>query len=150
MRKILLSILLITLAFASIAQIKKPYTWTFTAKQLADNKYEVKFTVTIDKGWHIYSQHTPDGGPVATKFSFTANPLLTMVGKIKEVGKLESRFEKLFGVEVKQYSNKVEFTQIVQLKAKVKTNLAGTIEFMFCNDTECLPPSRQNFSVSLQ
>lgn len=149
MRKILLSSLFLFVALASFAQIKKPYNWTFAAKKLSDTKYEVKFTAKVDNGWHIYSQNTPDGGPVATTFNFTANPLLTATGKVKETGKLESHFEKLFGVDVKQYSDKVEFTQIVVLKAKVKTNFSGSVEFMLCNDKECLPPAKQNFNVEL-
>ena len=62
---------------------------------------------------------------------------------------MDKHFEPLFGVEVKQFSNKVNFVQTVKLKGKVKTNLNGTVEFMTCNDYECLPPSKQKFSITL-
>ncbi len=106
-------------------------------------------TATIDKGWHLYSQTTPEGGPVPTSFTFTKNPLLTLNGSVKEVGKLETHFEKLFDVNVKQFSDKVDFVQVVQVKGNVKTNLAGKVEYMVCDDKQCLPPATEQFSISL-
>ena len=72
-----------------------------------------------------------------------------MEGPAKEVGKLEQKHEELFGVDVKQFSNKVVFVQTVKLKAKAKTAVSGTIEFMTCNNRECLPPKEEKFSVAL-
>jgi thiol:disulfide interchange protein DsbD len=56
----------------------------------------------------------------------------------------------LFGVDVKQFSNKVDFVQTVKIKGKAKTVLNGSVEFMTCNDHECLPPKTQKFSVALK
>ena len=103
----------------------------------------------LEEEWHIYSQTTPEGGPVPTAISFSKNPLVTMEGAIREVGKLEEHFEPLFGVKVKQYSDKVEFVQTIKLKAAVKTAVNGHIQFMVCNDVECMPPSKNTFSISL-
>jgi hypothetical protein len=75
---------------------------------------------------------------------------VTLDGAVKEIGKLEQKHEELFGVDVKQFSNKVVFVQTVKLKAKAKTAVNGTIEFMTCNNRECLPPATQKFSVVLQ
>jgi hypothetical protein len=66
------------------------------------------------------------------------------------VGKLEQHAEPLFGVDVKQFSNKVDFVQVVKVKGNIKTVVAGTIDFMVCNDKQCLPPSSQKFSISLK
>jgi hypothetical protein len=150
MKKLLavgLSMLFLNVAFA---QVKNPVKWTFTAKKINATSYEVHLTAMLDNGWHLYSQTTPDGGPVPTSIAFTKNPLLTIEGTAKEVGKLEQHFEALFGVVVKQFSNRVDFVQTVKRKAGVKTTLNGTIEFMTCNDHECLPPSTQKFSLELK
>ncbi len=133
-----------------IAQVKNPVKWTYSAKKLSTGKYELHMTAIVEKGWHIYSQNTPDGGPVPTAFTFTKNPLVTLSGPVKETGKLETHFEKLFDVEVKQYSDKVDFVQTVTVKGNVKTNVAGKVEYMLCNDKECLPPKEVNFSIALQ
>lgn len=131
------------------AQIQNPVVWTATSKKIADKTYEVHITATIDHGWHIYSQTTPDGGPIPTSITFTKNPLLIVEGKAKEVGKLEKHNEPLFGVDVKQFSNTVDFVQLVKLKAPVKTSLNVAVEFMVCNDKQCLPPSTRKFAVAL-
>jgi len=145
---LLLFLFLVIPVFAS-SQVKSPVKWNYSAKKLSGGKYEIHLTATIEKGWHLYSQTTPEGGPVPTKFTFTKNPLLTLTGTVKEEGKLETHFEKLFDVNVKQFSDKVDFVQVVQVKGNVKTNLAGKVEYMVCDDKQCLPPATQSFSISL-
>jgi hypothetical protein len=132
------------------AQVKNPVQWAFSAKKINATTYEVHLTATIESGWHLYSQTTPEGGPVATTIEFAKNPLVALDGSVKEIGKLEQRHEELFGVDVKQFSNKVDFVQIVKLKGKAKTALNGSLEFMTCNDRECLPPKTQKFSIALK
>ena len=51
---------------------------------------------------------------------------------------------------VSSYSEKVQFVQTVTVKGKVKTNIAGTIEYMVCNDVKCLPPTKKLFDLKLQ
>jgi thiol:disulfide interchange protein DsbD len=140
----------ILLSQVCFSQIKDPVKWNFSVKKINATTYEVHMAASIDNHWHLYSQSTPDGGPVATVVSFTKNPLVTLEGKAKEIGKLEQKHEPLFGVDVKQFSNKVDFVQVVKLKAPVKTNISGSVEFMVCDDTQCLPPSSQKFSLSLK
>jgi len=147
-------IVALTLTFAVLngvnAQVKNPVQWAFSAKKINPTTYEVHLTANIESGWHIYSQTTPDGGPVPTSIAFAKNPLLAVDGSASEVGTLEQHHVPLFGVDVKQFSNKVDFVQTVKLKGKAKTALNGTIEFMTCNDHECLPPKTQKFSIALK
>jgi hypothetical protein len=150
MKKTIFVLVTIFLAITSFGQVKDPVQWSFTAKKIAPLIYEVHLTATIESGWHLYSQTTPDGGPIATNIEFIKNPLLAIQGKAKEVGKLEQHHEELFGVDVKQFSNKVDFVQTVTLKGKVNTSVSGSIEFMTCNDHECLPPKSQKFSIALK
>ena len=149
MKKLLFSSFLLVVANMLFAQIQDPVHWTATSKKIADKTYEIHLTANIDNKWHIYSQTTPDGGPIPTNISFTKNPLITLDGSAKEVGKLEQHNEPLFGVDVKQFSNKVDFVQVVKMKANVKTSVSVAVEFMVCNDHECLPPSTKKFTVAL-
>ncbi|GAO43021.1 protein-disulfide reductase DsbD domain-containing protein [Flavihumibacter petaseus] len=131
------------------AQVKNPIQWAFASKAIDANTYEVSMTANIENGWHIYSQTTPEGGPIPTEISFAKNPLVSLVGAAKEVGKMEQRREELFGVDVKQFSGKVVFVQLVKLKGKAKTALTGSVYFMTCNDHECLPPVTRKFEIAL-
>jgi DsbC/DsbD-like thiol-disulfide interchange protein len=145
-------LVMVTLAVTGflLAAAQNPVSWQYTATKKADKTYEVKITATIGPGWHVYSQTTPEGGPLPTRIVFNKNPLLTLEGGVKEVGKLESRFEEVFGIDTKFYSGKVEFVQTVKLKSAARTNIGGSVEFMVCNDNQCLPPSTLNFSVLLK
>jgi len=153
MKKILLFVLLTAItgtAFAQTAPAKNPVSWAFSAVKKADKVYELTYTATIDKPWHIYSQTTPKGGPVPTKFEYKTNPLVVITGIPKETGDLKSIQNEYFDVDLKYFSNKVVFTQTVKLKSAVKTNLAGTVEYMICNDSQCLPPKKVPFDLNLQ
>ncbi len=147
MHRIILGVLAIGLFLTVRAQ--QPYRWAFTAKKTADKTYAIHLTAAIDNGWHTYSQTTPDGGPLPTKITFGKNPLVTRVGNVEELGKMEKYHEAVFDVDVKRYSDKVDFVQVVKLKAAVKTRLNGTVEFMVCNDHECLPPKTLPFSIAI-
>ena len=149
MKKIFILNLGLFLSILLSAQVQSPVDWTFSAKKITATTYEIYLTANLEPGWHVYSQSTPDGGPIPTTISFSKNPLVLLNGKVKEVGKLEQRFEELFGVDVKQFSDKVSFVQTIQLKGKVKTSISGNVEFMTCNDQECMPPTTQKFSIAL-
>jgi thiol:disulfide interchange protein DsbD len=123
--------------------------WTYSAKKLADNQYEVRMTANPPIGWHIYSQFTPEGGPIPTSFSFNKNALTTLVGKVVEKGKLIKYYDKNFKVDVMYFEGKADFIQIIKVKGKLKTNLSGEVESMICNDKICMPPVTQKFNVLL-
>ncbi|HEY9364528.1 MAG TPA: protein-disulfide reductase DsbD domain-containing protein [Chitinophagaceae bacterium] len=149
MKKLFALILGLVMLNMTYAQVRNPVQWDFSAKKINATTYEVYLTAKMENGWHVYSQHTPDGGPVPTTIEFAKNPLLTLNGATKESGKKEQKFEELFGVDVIQFSDKVVFVQNIQVKGKAKTSLNGSVEFMTCNDRECLPPTKQKFSIAL-
>ena len=150
MKKIFIFFLFLSIASTGFAQIKTPVEWSYSAKRLNPTTYEVHLTATIGGDWHLYSQTTPEGGPIPTLITFTKNPLVTVQGSAKEIGKLQQKHEPLFGVDVKQFGKKVDFVQTVKLKTPVKTNVSGSIKFMVCDDEQCLPPATQNFSIALK
>jgi len=131
------------------AQSQNPVQWSVAASKLADGNYSITLTASVPAPWHIYSQNTPDGGPVPTAILFNKNPLVTLMGKPKEKGALKTTHDKNFDVDVKYYADKVQFIQTLKVRGGVKTNLSGTVNFMVCNDQECLPPSGWDFSVKL-
>jgi hypothetical protein len=68
---------------------------------------------------------------------------------VKEVGKVEKIYDEIFQTDVLYLSNKVQYVQTVKIKGKAKTNIAGTIEYMVCDDTQCLPPAKKTFDIKL-
>ena len=150
MKKIILFLGFIIAVVVVQAQIESPVKWSYAAKKVNDKEYQVVITATLPKPWHIYSQHTPDGGPKPTKIVYTRNPLLVISGEPKENGALKTVHDDNFGIDVKYFGDKVEFVQYVQLKTAAKTSVSGTIDYMICNDEKCLPPTKQPFEIKLQ
>lgn len=150
MKKILsLILLLIAGSFLAMADVKDPVSWSFTAKKKSDKSYDVVITATVTSPWHIYSMTSPKGAGQPTQISFKKNPLISLVGSVKENGKLQSEYSKDFDATVKYYSNKVEFVQNVKVKGTAKTNISGSIDYMVCNDERCLPPATKTFDIKL-
>jgi hypothetical protein len=148
MRKFLLGLLLVLTSGAE-AFAQTPYSWDFTAKKTGFNTYEIHCKVNVNTPWHTYSQFTPDGGPVPTKFIFAKNPLYRLDGNVKEDGKMIIKHETVFGVDVKYFDGTVDFVQKIKFNGIAKTNFTGSVTFMVCNDEQCLPPATQKFSVPL-
>jgi hypothetical protein len=149
MKKTIFLALITLLAVTLKAQ--NPVTWTFSSKKLGDKKFEIHLTATIQPGWHLFSQKQPDDAiAIPTGFTINNNPLLELDGKIKEVGKMEKFHDAKLEVSANQYADKVDFVQVVKLKANVVTNVNGNVEFQTCNDEKCLPPKKINFNIPLK
>lgn len=145
----LLTILILTFAYFS-SRAQNPVNWQFSAKKTSDDTYELHITAYINKPWHIYSQFMAEGGPVPTKITFAKNPLVVSSGNIDEHGNLETKHEEVFDMDVKYFSDSVDFVQTVKLKQPVKTAVSGTVHFMVCTNQQCLPVADKPFTIALR
>lgn len=140
--------LLCCLPLLALAQAD-PVQWNTSIKKINANTYEIHLTATVKSPWHLYSQATPAGGPVPTVISFAKNPVLAFDGNVLEKGDLVKKREEVFGIDVMYFNNTVDFVQVVKTKAKVKTNVTGSVRYMVCNDRECLPPKTVSFELQV-
>jgi hypothetical protein len=149
MKKTLLLALIVLSGTLAIAQSSKQVNWVYSAKKVADKTYEIHMTATIGGDYHLYAQDAGGDGPIPTTFSFTKSPLLALDGAVKEKGQIVKKFESAWNHNVNYYEKTVDFVQVVKLKSNVKTTLAGKVEFMVCNDKECLPPADVDIKVNI-
>src|SRR5690606_3670412 len=85
MKKVTLATdVLLMAAIGVSAQILQPVKWQFGAKKINNEEAVVFIKAAIDEGWHIYSQHVEEGGPVKTTISFTPSNDYSLVGKTAE------------------------------------------------------------------
>lgn len=150
MKKLSLGFLSMMFVAFSFAQKQNPVSWNYEAVKKSADTYEIVLTASVEHPWHIYSQNTGKNGPIPTTVVFKPNPLVTKNGKVKEVGKLEKIFDKNFNTDVLYFSDKVKFVQLVKVKNGIKTNVSGTIEYMVCDESQCLPPVKKSFDLKLQ
>jgi len=141
---------LFVISLTCFCQSQSHVKWSFESRKKSDNVYEIILHATVAQPWHIYSQFTPDGGPLATQITFASNPIVAVEGSPIEMGELLSRHDQNFGVDIRYFSDKVDFVQTVKRKGVVRTSVRGNIEYMICDDTKCLPPVKQTFTVEIQ
>ncbi|RYY65707.1 MAG: hypothetical protein EOO12_06265 [Chitinophagaceae bacterium] len=149
MKKLAFTLTLFLLVSAAVSA-QNPVSWSFSTRKINDKTYELHMTASIQKEWHLYAQDQPkDAIALPTTFAFNKNPLLAFEGSVKEKGKLEKYNDKVLNVTAHQYSNKVDFVQVVKLKAKAKTAVTGKLEFQTCNGDKCLRPETVPFTFAL-
>lgn len=145
----LLFILTCVFACAGYSQIHRPVTWSVASKKLNDKEAVVFIKAAIQTGWHIYGMHVPEGGPIATQFSFESSKDFALNGNSLEP-KPKTKFEEVFKMNVPYHNGEVIFQQKVKLNGKKATSISGTVEFMACDKNQCLPPDEYSFTVSIK
>lgn len=130
------------------AQIMKPVTWSYAAKKISNTEAVVYLKANMEEGWHIYSQNLKPGGPNKTIFTFASSKDYSPLGKTTEP-KSTTYFDENFKMNVSYFGNQVVFQQKVKLN-KAATTVKGKVEFMVCNDKQCLPPDEVSFSIPVK
>ena len=150
-RKGLRSLFLLSLIFVFgvlNAQILEPVKWSFSSKKLSGNEYELIFKAKIDQNWHLYSQDIPMAPP-ATTFTFEKSNDYELIGKVVEdTTKLIEEYDNNFDMVLKFYANEAVFKQKVKLLKK-GADVKGSLNFMCCDDKQCLPPTDVDFDFKL-
>nr|WP_294896364.1 thioredoxin family protein [uncultured Pedobacter sp.] len=148
MKKIIAISALLLLNICAFAQILKPVTWSYAAEAINEKEANIVITAKIDKGWHVYSQYIKEGGPIPTSFTFAKSADYELMGKPTESPKAISAYDSNFSMEISWHEHRVVFKQKIKLK-KPEVTVKGTLEFMVCNDKQCLPPEDVDFSVKV-
>ena len=146
--KLFLTGLILLFVHTISAQVINPVKWDFTVKKISKTESELVFTATMEAGWHVYSQHVPEGGPIPTSFKLDKGMGFFTVGEVTEPKPVEV-MDKNFNMVVKYFSERVEFKQKVRVASDKPVEVKGTLEFMCCNDESCLPPAEVPFSFKL-
>ncbi|KAF2331448.1 protein-disulfide reductase DsbD family protein [Flavobacterium nitrogenifigens] len=144
--KITAFLLFFFFALASNAQILEPVKWTSKMEKKGD-KVILIFDGTIEKDWHMYSQFTPDGGPLALEISFkNQKGNYELVGKAKE-GKTRTAFNDVFGVDETFFEGKAHIEQEIKI---INPNLKTVdVEFDFQVCKEVCINSNKKFSIAV-
>ncbi|MFH1161293.1 MAG: protein-disulfide reductase DsbD domain-containing protein, partial [bacterium] len=149
MRKLAFAgLICLLLPLISSTQVLEPVKWSFQMEQTGPDEATLLLIARIDKGWHLYSQHIPDGGPRPTIFTFHQNDSYSLIGGVTEPKGVEE-YDPNFEINLKFFSGTVFFKQKIKLLATNPFTITGTLEFMCCDDKRCLPPTVVDFTFKL-
>jgi len=130
MKKIILLIVLLFSINTTFSQMLDPAKWSFSVEENGKDEATLIFKVKLDEGWHIYSQYTPDGGPLPMVFKFDESSCYKLNGKVVEP-KAHEEYDSTFEVKVLLFDKAVTFRQKVKLKGGV-CEITGLIEYQAC------------------
>jgi len=148
MKNLFLFSLWLLLGFSASGQILKPVKWSYAANRTSKTEAILYLKATVADGWHIYSQNIADGGPLKTSFSFSPDRAYKLNGKTIEPRAI-TKFEKSFDMNVSYFEKSAIFQQKVKLTG-AKAIVKGVLEFMVCNDQQCLPPETVEFAIPIK
>jgi len=151
MKKILV-IFFTLLSVITTAQILDPVSWSFTQKQLSDNEIELQFNASIEDHWHLYSQFTGqyfgDEGPIPTSFTFNESDFFIKQDSVLEDPPIQE-YDPIWEETLKYYEGEVTFRQRIKLLTKEPFNIKGEINFMLCDEVQCVFPMPVPFSFNI-
>ena len=146
--KTIVFLLFFIFAFAKgNAQILEPVKWTAKIEKKSGTNAVLIFDATIEKDWHMYSQFTPDGGPLPLEIVFkNQKGNYNLVGKAKE-GKTKTAFNDVFGVNETFFIGKAHVEQEITITNPDLKTVDVDFDFQVCKEV-CIN-SNKKFSIAI-
>ena len=117
-----------------MAQIINPVKWSAKVDKITDTEYNLVMNGIIDSGWHLYSQFTPENGPLPAEFKFeNSKANYELVGKIKEIP-YKKQYNDVFEVDEYYFEKNVTFTQKVKISNSKLTSIKAMIDYQVCKE----------------
>jgi len=127
------------------AQILEPVKWTAKIEKKSGSNAILIFDGIIEKDWHMYSQFTPEGGPLALEIAFkNQKGNYNLVGKAKE-GKTKTAFNDIFGVNETFFEGKAHIEQEITITNPNLKTVDVDFDFQVCKEV-CIN-SNKKFSI---
>lgn len=148
-QRIFAFILFLLLSLNVTAEILNPIKWKVSKTQTEKNEISVLFEASIDDSWHLYDITLPSDGPVPTSFVYSSFKNVELKGKmIRKSAFIEKKEPSFDNLLLKYYEKKAVFLQKIKIKDGSKPySIEGKIEYMCCNDMQCLPPTQYDFAI---
>ncbi|MFV8342921.1 cytochrome c biogenesis protein CcdA [Flavobacterium sp. XS2P39] len=134
MKKIFYLLLLGFVFVKAQAQIINPVKWEAAIEKKSNSEYILTFNGDIEAGWHVYSQFTPEDGPLPAEFIFhDSKNNYEFIGKATE-SETKREFNEIFGVDEIFFSDKVTFTQLIKQINPEKEIIQVELSYQVCKE----------------
>ncbi len=144
MRIFLTLIFAVLISSMAWSQILEPVKWSFSSEKTGDNEALLTFKADIETHWHLYSQDIPMAPPATTFYFEGDTNLYELVGEVTESEYIEE-FDPNFDMVLKYFSDEAVFKQKIKLLTDGPVRVTGAINFMSCDDKQCLAPVDEEF-----
>tara|TARA_B100000497_G_scaffold124030_1_gene157766 strand:- start:412 stop:894 length:483 start_codon:yes stop_codon:yes gene_type:complete len=147
--KLMLLAVILFVTKIGIGQDLDPISWQVACTKM-DNINQLEITAAIKEGWHLYSQEIDEGGPIPTSFKLSYDGKKFESIKPKEISKyMLVSMDEMFLMELTKYKNDVRYTYPLD-KAMTNGTIQIIVEFMCCDDTQCLAPKTVELTLNIK
>jgi thiol:disulfide interchange protein DsbD len=134
MKKVLFLLLSFVSLFTAQAQIVNPVKWSSRVEKISDTEFNLVMEAKIDDDWHVYSQFTPENGPLPAEFKFKdAKGNYELMGKVKE-SPYKKQYNDVFEVDEYYFEKKATFTQKIKVTNPKITAVKASIDYQVCKE----------------
>ena len=134
MKNLLLTLLFFLVFTNGFSQILDPVKWKFKTEKISETEFNLVLEGTIESGWHVYSQFTPDGGPIPLELKFAESAgNYELVGKTKE-SKTRKEYNSIFEVDEIFFEKKGVLTQKVKIVNSKTRSIKLKIDYQACKE----------------
>ena len=152
MKKLLFIIPFLFVGVFINAQILDPVIWEFSQSKISESEVELQFKASIEEHWHLYSQFTGqyfgDEGPIPTSFTFNESDFFIKQDSVLEEPPIQD-YDPIWEETLKYYEGEVTFRQRIKSLTKDPFNIRGEINFMLCDEVQCVFPMPVPFSFQI-
>lgn len=144
--KVRLTLTLLSIFLRIVVFSQNHVSWKFSYDKV---HHKVIANGKIDPTWHIYSKKTdPNSGPVATVLTVNKTQGVKPIGVFEENMVPHEIYDPNF--ESKVYLFEQEYQASQQIKIKNTSEISGSVFYMVCDETKCLPPIEVPFTIKIQ
>ena len=130
-----------------VAQPLEPVQWSTSVESLGNSQYKISFKASVEHPWHIYDMGPYEvGGPMATTFTAEENSAVKFEGAWEPSKEATREQNEVYGMEIGYYEGDVTFSHVV--KTDAPTTLNFTVDYMACNESNCVTGSN-DFEVKV-
>lgn len=139
-----LFILLLSIPSLAFAQLERPVKWSFYAKKINATEAIIYIKAKMSGNWHIYAQNVKQNA-MRLKFNYAPSKDYSLLGKTAEPKPIK-KYDNVVKIELAYFEKEAIFTQKVKL-VKSSVVVKTVVEFMACNDKQCLPADEVSFNI---
>lgn len=122
----------------SQAQILQTVSWDFSTEKINDTEINLVFKATIEKDWHLYSQHFEDGGPIRLSVTFNESSNYAKLGGLNEITKAKDEFDEIFDMNIQYFEGEAILKQKIKVLNDKAFSVSGEMEYQTCREGECV------------
>ncbi|HLS29382.1 MAG TPA: protein-disulfide reductase DsbD domain-containing protein [Flavobacteriaceae bacterium] len=113
---------------------ESPVNWSGKVEKSADDEYQLVFHADIKENWHIFSQHTPEGGSLPLEIKYLADGQGYQTQGKTEESPTKRQFNDVFGIDEIIWENEATLTQDIKLTDEDTRFIKTELFYQVCDE----------------